>query len=333
MAFVDFISSEVNEFSLRDGRYLRSVGRKGRGPGEYRGARSMSVDADGVIYVHDAIGGQVMRYNPHAEYIDKIKWIGGRRIACDRDGALFLLGVNATDVLQLQKTIPGESWSVQFTIPLSTKDQGFLATRMGPYSQLRYNRKSHRIYYLGPNDSMVKEIDAARGEIVRQFGLFVPEPVVEGYKLDGETRSLDVIYSDAARTPDYVPMAKNSYGMGSSSGNAARNVQFSRVTAMTMISDRYIIAFYTHPSMRASRIIYDLEGDGAIRAYSFNREASKVFTYLSEYSDEDNWASAVMSGTQVAALRDEVYIYQPPLPRDADESNGLIKIYTLSFPE
>ena len=76
-----------------------------------------------------------------------------------------------------------------------------------------------------------------------------------------------------------------------------------------------------------------MKGGKGVKAYSLNEEASKAFVYLKEYSDPENWASAVMSGTQVAASRDRLYIYQPPLFEKAEQSNGVIKIYTLSFPQ
>lgn len=332
LALIDLISYEVYEFSLRDGHYARSIGRKGRGPGEYQMAWNMAVDPKGYFYVQD-IGIQVLRYDQQGNYLDRTRSIGSKKVACDRDGAVFFLGVNANNIIQLQKRIPNMNWEVQYTIPLSTKKQEILAYRMSSYAQLRYNPMSHRFYYLGPNDDKVKEIDAERGEIVRQFGLFVPQPVVEGYRVDPESRALEVIHSGRWQTPEYVPLPESYHDKGVGSREDMRALRISKVTAMILLDNRYLIVFYIHPSLQMSRIIYDLKAGESVKAYSFNEEASKAFVCLVEYSAPDNFAPATMSGTQMAAWQDRLYIYQPPLFEKAEQSNGVIKIYTLSFPQ
>ena len=332
LALIDLISYEVYEFSLRDGHYIRSIGRKGRGPGEYQMAWNMAVDPQGYFYIQD-IGIQVLRYDQQGNYLDRTRSIGGEKVACDRDGAVFFLGVNANHIIHLQKRIANKNWKVQYTIPLSTKKQEILAYRMSAYAQLRYNPTSDRFYYLGPNDDKVKEIDAEHGEIVRQFGLFVPQPVVEGYRVDPESRALEVIYSGRWQTPEYVPLPESYHDKGVGSREDMQALRISEVTAMVLFANRYLIVFYSHPSRQESRIIYDLKAGEGVKAYSFNEEASRAFVYLKEYSDPENWASAVMSGTQVAALKDRLYIYQSPLFEKAEHSNGVIKVYTLSFPQ
>ena len=328
----DFISGEAYEFSLDDGHYMRSFGRKGQGPGEYLGASSLAVDPKGYIYVHDVVGGQVLHYDRQGNYLDKVSWIGGGRIIWGgRTGGLFFLGENLNNIFQLQKRITDDSWTVQYTIPLSTKKQGFLACRMSLFAQVSYSPTLDRLYYLGPNDDKVKEIEAESGKIVRQFGLFVSQPVVKEYRVDPESRELEVNYSPSRHNPNYVPLPDSHSDIGCGSLEDMRTLHISEVMAMLLLADRYLLVFYHHPSQpRTSRIIYDLKAGDDIKAYSFDEKSSSVFIYLKEYSDVEHYAIGTVGGTQVAAWQDRLYIYQTPLPKDAERSNGVIKVYTLS---
>ena len=328
----DLISGEAYEFSLDDGHYVRSFGRKGEGPGEYLGASSLAVDPKGYVYVHDVVGGQVLRYDRQGNSLDKMRWVGAGKIIWGRAGDLFLLGENPNNIFQLEKRIIDDSWTVRYITPLSTKKQGFLACRMSLFAQVSYNSVLNHLYYLGPNDDKVKEIEAESGKISRQFGLFVSQPVLKEYRVDPDSKVLETIYSPNRQQPSYVPLPDSHSDIGCGSREDMKALRISQVMAMMLLADRYLLVFHSHPSQpRISRVVYDLKGGDGIKAYSFDEESSSVFTYLKGYLDEENYTVGIASGTQMAAWQDRIYVYQSPLPKEAELSNGVIRVYTLSM--
>ena len=71
--FSDGISREVHEFNLEDGRYIRSFGRRGRGPGEYGAASDVWISPDNHVYVYDTLSGRILCYNRQGTYLNNIK--------------------------------------------------------------------------------------------------------------------------------------------------------------------------------------------------------------------------------------------------------------------
>lgn len=85
--FIKFWMHPILQFS-RDGKFIRNVGRKGKGPGEYNSCMKMSIDETNErIYIH-TIELSMMVFNFDGEYIKTIKfpalerfqnyWIWGR---------------------------------------------------------------------------------------------------------------------------------------------------------------------------------------------------------------------------------------------------------------
>lgn len=52
------------------GRYVRTIGRLGRGPGEYTGPAGITVLSDGRILLLDGLGARINLYSPRGEFID-----------------------------------------------------------------------------------------------------------------------------------------------------------------------------------------------------------------------------------------------------------------------
>jgi hypothetical protein len=79
-----------------DGKYLGSVGRAGRGPGDFHHARSMAVDQDGNLYVGDLLR-RVQRFRPRGtgfELDTVIATAVSPQGLCVMDSTLVVHGVN-----------------------------------------------------------------------------------------------------------------------------------------------------------------------------------------------------------------------------------------------
>jgi hypothetical protein len=103
LLFTDQVSGEAHEFSLKDGRHIRSFGRRGKGPGEYGVAQQMAMDSKGEIYIQDDVYGQLLRYDRQGQYQNKMQWIGSVSVLVNRDDTLFLLEKKHSEFIQVRR--------------------------------------------------------------------------------------------------------------------------------------------------------------------------------------------------------------------------------------
>ena len=297
----DGVGHKALEFSLKEGRYIRSFGRRGKGPGEYYSARNMAVDPQGQVYIIDPTGGQIIRYNRQGEYLDRTTSLRTPRVKTGIGGELFVLKVNSLKILEMQNVDP-ETYEVLYRTPLSTDKQRFISYRMSSIAHLCYNATLHRLYYLGPNDYLVKEIDAETGTIVRQFG---------------------------HRPEGFVPLPESYHNIGEGSLQDMRELEMSELASMVLVQNRYLYVCYVHPGSaafanRTKGIIYDLKAPDPIRAYAFK--------FPSGGTPLPGGGVAYTSpGDAIAAWQDRLYLWKPPLAEAAETSNGTVEIYELSF--
>ena len=293
LLITDSTNGQAYEFSLHDGHYIRSFGRKGNGPGEYMFAENIAIDPEGQSYLLDGVDGVVLRYDRQGRYLDKTSFIRGCRVLTGRNGELFFLGVNPRKIMELQYRDPA-NWEVLYRTALSTEKQSFLSYRMGCFGELCYSAASHRLYYLGVNDYRVKEINAYTNEI-RQFGLR-PEGFI----------SLPESYHNIDRgTPEDMQ-------------SLLREISF--LKSMTLVQDRYLLISYSIalPST-ISWVVYDLDSATGISSYIFNEEGKER---LRSFGNNE---------IPIAAWRDRVYMWRAPSPETMETSNGTVEIYTLAF--
>ena len=67
-----FINSNQNNlfvFSLVSGKFIREIGRKGKGPGEFFGLRDFDIDEEGNIYILDFQ--KILKYSEEGEFLEK----------------------------------------------------------------------------------------------------------------------------------------------------------------------------------------------------------------------------------------------------------------------
>ena len=295
LLLTDVSARQAYEFSLHDGHYIRSFGRKGNGPGEYMSADNIAIDPEGQIYLLDGIYGAVLRYDGRGNYLNKTRFVQGCRILTGRNGELFFLGVNSRNIMELQHRDPMD-WKVLYRSPLSTEKQSFISYRMGCWGELCYSTESHRLYYLGVNDYMVKEVNANTNEVIRQFG-----QIPEGFIL--------------------LPERYHNIGRGTLEDMRSISREMSFLRSMTLVQDRYLLISYTIDllSTTISWMVYDLGSSVGIRGYVFNEEGKECLNSFG-YNE-----------IPIAAWRDRVYMWRAPSPKTAETSNGTVEIYTLAF--
>ena len=282
------------EFSRTDGKYVRSFGGQGNGPGEYASSVNMAVSPQGHVYLLDLKFGQILRYDRQGSYLDKMRSFNTSRLLTGLNGEVFLLKTNRMKIMEVQRLDP-ETWEILYRTPVSTDKQQFISYRMVTFAHLCYDSARHRLYYLGPNDYLVKEIDAETGAILRQFG---------------------------RRPEGFMPLPKYYQSLGRGSREDMAELEMTVVNSMTLVQDRYL--WISHKIGRLGPIrwvLYDLTASARIDAYGFN---SATIKRLESFSNITPWKS-------VTVWQDRLYMWIPPPEDAAEKSNGIVEIYELSF--
>ena len=252
LLLIDRVGQAAHEFSLLDGRYLRSFGREGAGPGEYTSPITISMDPTGNVYLLHSKG--VIRYDRPGNYLDQWTGFDDSRALTGREGELFVLGREGD--MKVSRLDPA-TWEMSYHTPVSTDRERFLTARMGRFYHLCYSTSRHRLYYLGVNDYQVKEIDATTGEITRRFG-FRPE--------------------------GFTPLPERFHDVGTGSRELIQEVMSSGITllkSMTLFQDRYLLVSHATDQGWA---IYDLEGASPIKVYGLTPDSEERIRPMASYT-------------------------------------------------
>ena len=291
LLLTDRVGKQALEFDLDSGNFIRKFGGFGKGPGEYRNPEIMAIDADGHVYlIADSF---LYKYDRGGRYIDKATYIGASTIIADALGEIHSLGVNKSGIMELQKRDP-VTLDVLLRFPVTTKAESLLARRMFLLYLMDASGKPQRLYCLGPNDYLIKEIDAVTGQIIRQFGQR-PEGF---YELPHEASPSDM-----------------------------QDLHISRARSMTLLSDRFLVVSWF--LSKASFVneswtwkIFDLGESDAIGVYDFDERSKET---LATFSPKFPWR-------EIAAHQDKLFMWKPPSSsEDAEQTNGTVEVYTISF--
>jgi len=286
--------AQTFEFRRTDGKYVRSFGRQGNGPGEYASSVNMAVSPQGQVYLLDLDFGQILRYDRQGRYLDKMRSSNTSRLLTGLNGEVFLLKTNRMKIMEVQRLAP-ETWEILYRTPVSTDKQRFISYRMATFAHLCYDSARHRLYYLGPNDYLVKEVDAETGVILRQFG---------------------------RRPEGFMPLPKHYQSLGRGSREDMAELEITVVNSMTLIQDRYLWVSHRIGYRRIIRwVLYDLTNSAHVDAYGFD---SAAIERLESFSNTTPWKS-------VTAWQGRLYMWMPPPEDVAEKSNGTVEIYELSF--
>ena len=292
LLLVDGVGQAAHEFSLLDGRYIRSFGRKGAGPGEYTPPIAISIDPpNGFVYLLHTAG--VIRYDRLGNYLDQWTGYDDTRVLTGREGELFVLGRERD--MTVSRLDPA-TWKMSYHTPVSTDRDRFLAARLGLFYHLCYSSSRHRLYYLGVNEYHVKEIDATTGEIKGRFGL---------------------------RPKGFAPLPERFHDVGTGTRELMQELMSSGMTllkSMTLFQDRYLLVLHGTAQGWA---IYDLEGGGAstIKVYGLAPDAEERIRPLATHTP---W-------NRIAAWEDRLCIWRPPSEEESEISNGTIELYGMSL--
>lgn len=292
----DWDNHQAHEINYRDNRYIRSFGRKGRGPGEHLSAHQMTIDPERRVYLVDPARGQVLRYDRTGRYLDRTEAIGVTKIHAGPEGGMFILRVNSSLFLELQRRDPA-TLGVLGSTPLSNQNQSFVSFRMRGMAHLSYNASMQVFYYLGPNDYMVKEIDAITGEITAKFG---------------------------RRPTGFVALPDRFHDIGSGTVDDLRQLDITSVGSMTLVEDRYLFVSFNNPGTIMNEwVVYMINPSGPFDVFDLD---DVTITSLEPFRDH--------SGVPMQAItsaRESVFIYRPPRRAIADKSIGTIEIYAVTL--
>ena len=300
LLLTDAISSKAHEFNPVDGQYIRTFGRVGRGPGEYSSSVNMAVGSQRKVYLLDRSTGRILTYDRQGRYVEHIRSIHASRILTGGDGDVYVLKVNAMRIMELLR-LDSATWNLHYRIPLSTDTHRFISYRMSPFAHLCYSPSRHRLYYLGPNDYQVKEIDAETGEIIRHFG---------------------------RRPEGFIPLPKRYHGLLRGSFSEMESLEMTSVKSMTLIEDRFLFVSHVHQTLEIVKgespirwVLYDLTTSPLIEAYDLDIATQQRLIPLSSMTP---WNS-------IDAWHDRLCIWSAPSEQMAESSNGNLEYYELFF--
>ena len=291
----DGVTHQAHEINYLDNKYIRSFGRTGRGPGEHVSTKTMTIDPEGRVYLLDAVRGQILRYDRKGRYLDQTQSYNTSNIHAGRNGDIFFLRVNSSLIVELQRR-DRATWGVLSRTPLSNRNQSFVSYRMRPMPKLCYNASLQALYYLGPNDYLVKEIDAVTGEITAKFG---------------------------RRPNGYVALPDRYHDIERGTLEDMQQLDITTVESMTLVEDRYLFVSYNHPkTLEREWVIYMINPSGTIDVFDLDDDTSKLLHPFSP--DPDDVEMGAITGAQ-----ELIYIWRPPLFEVADRSNGTLEKYVV----
>ncbi len=325
LLLTDRVSREAHEFSLKDGRYIRSFGRQGTGPGEYGNAKSMVLDSKGSIYIQDGIHSQLLHYNRQGQYLGhRMHWLSGVDLLINREAELLLMEKKFGLFMQIRR-ITDLNGEVKYTLPLFSKKEKIITCFIRDPAQLCYNATSDHLYYLEINDYMVKEINASTGDVVRRFGTLVPS--YNALNLEKQ----------ASANFAFLPEKYHDLDCGSlDRGELSSLISgIGQATSMVLLEDRYLLVSHSLPDVSSINVwtLYDLtplESSKMIKAYSLNSVAYQSLNGTEKNSQGDVIRARGMDG-RITSWQNQIYVYKPPSVEQADISNGVVEVYELAM--
>ncbi len=338
-----FISGALYEFD-QTGTYVRTIGRRGKGPGEYQNPTHVSVDAEGRIYVvadpfllhvYDRTGRHLHTYKDQAvrrlffdtqgNLVQLIEdWFEAPSAWKDRF-ARFIPGVRHSPIF-VGLTKRNRQGKPLYRLAISTDETVDVLSYMLSRISLCYSETKDRLYYVEPWDYKIKVIDAHRGQIVEQFG---PEP--EYYH--SMRREVDF--------PIYEPRDSDELY------EAKFNASFTE--ELHLLDEKYVLYVY-RPGKSALEgvfgtkrkevrggvcLAYDISSGDTIRVFQMMKESLDDWRLYHPDSEERGGINTGgtrrgSSPTNVIARGEYLYIYKPPPENIMETSNGRVEVFTVS---
>jgi hypothetical protein len=88
-----YVSSQLEHRILKfdiNGKFLKQIGKKGKGPGEFLGPKDIDVDGKGHLYIRDVINRRIQIFNSKGEYLSSFRYFKTiYSMVVDKDGFIY----------------------------------------------------------------------------------------------------------------------------------------------------------------------------------------------------------------------------------------------------
>jgi len=295
---LDNSSHFVHEF-CNTGKYIRTFGGHGQGPGEYQQPRFIEVDNSGNVIVSDNMSMILNVYKSDGTFVrdlninNEFGWSDDLKI--DRDGNMLqLANFNGIHLLKKYKSPYLERI---YSTSLSDEKTGAVVRHFRGFTGFTYNPVNNNVYYINPNGFQIQEVDSETGNIVKSFGIKPPN-----YRL------LNGKYLKKGEISDTRALSR-----------ILRETTFVIGYSFQLLRNKYLfIGFlnnYIEPDKPWKEVttwhLYDIES------------GEQLFT-LSE--DFDFNAQNIF-----ASKDDKLYVYNRPDENDPEDCDGWIRSYSLNL--
>lgn len=210
---------EVRQFDA-NGRFVRQIGRSGRGPGEYSTVMAAGYDSAGTLTVFDVWGHRILRFDSTGAPIDAVQApnvvatqnaqiVGGRVLLFVLPGAAAIGDTVQARIVSVAAPGADTATLASFALPAITTGDGSMISHQTPFTVAPF-----RLWAVAP-DGAAYMADGARLRIDRVDG-------VRRTVVDGDVAPRPV--SDAERDAVRELMTRPSPGMSTASAAQRRRV-------------------------------------------------------------------------------------------------------------
>ena len=153
-------------------------------------------------------------------------------------------------------------------------------------------------YYLGPNDYLIKKIDAVTGEITAKFGL---------------------------RPQGFVAVPDLYHHIGRGTFDELTPLDITTVGSMTLVEDRYLFVSYDHAeTLTREWVVYLINPSGTIDVFDLDDVTSGRLRRFSGHGGVPRMGA-------ITAAQEFMFIWRPPRSEVADKSIGTIEKYAVTL--
>ena len=302
---VDYLHKAVFEYDL-EGRYIRTIGRRGKGEGEYLSPIDIEVGLDEKIYVYDGKTAKLNAYSQFGQFVNQpfenYRKLVGKFVVDEQGSALQLISARnqaGKKIVQLIKIAPGAE-SPELSIDIAKG--AFSIVHIKKFG-LCYSSSHRRIYYMSPWNYEVVEVEMDTGKLVRRFGIEPPN-----------FRQLEALYETG--NMDKIDMA-----------NEIRKL--SLLMNIDLLGDdllfvRFSVSKYSESS---NVVMEDLKADPSRTfcvLYDLTNQNEITVRKVKDPSNKLNY------NVKIRPVGQLLYVYSPPynIPRSG---NGRIDIYSFDL--
>jgi len=290
---LDMQSHLVHEFSI-EGKYIKQIGQKGGGPGEYYFPGSLASDSENNIYIFDYRSAKINMYDSSGNYQDNLKFSNKIPVSSpfnslfiDSNGDILKL-LNENGIAKLAK-YKRSNLSQVYSTNLSDANTRIIVNHFELSNGITVDKSNNRIYYVVPCDYKIQEIDINTGKQIRSFG---------------------------NKPSNFHPLNKKYYGLSSSGDlNVLSAINSSTTTVISnslqILKGKYLLTGHYYKGNECWQV-YDIDSVDIVKTIE---SVPKYGAYNLRYASKNGL----------------LYVYYPPTENDSENCNGWIRVYSLEF--